>query len=589
MMRKPSESIIAWVVSSLALIWSGCAGLPVSPGLVENPADMVVYNARIFTSSQAQPAAEAMAVRDERIVYVGTDEGLAGFIGPQTQRINGKNRRITPGFIDNHCHVLWIGGFVYLMPPDLYACTDHAQLAAVLKRRAESDPEMPIIGGIGWRMEFVPGGVPKKEILDEIISDRPVILMSFSGQAGWMNSLAIRELERRNPVAFEELSPARDENGECTGECRHFHAINILDFYSFDELGTKVRDGFRGSIRNTLDEALSYGVTAMHDVQLYKEFLPFLIEFKESGGLDNVRIRGAYYIPPERLEDEHQLREDLMKWKQYGDAHNDPRFNMGESVKFYIDGTPDNHTAFFSKEYLNERGMLGEPVWTEEDFCRVVEIVDDLGIQACTHANGNAGIRRVVNAYEHVIHRSPDKDLRHRVEHCEFPDPLDIERMGRLGIPAAMQPVHFYGDRMVEEGVGIDRMQHYMPWRSLEKAGVRVSFGSDWCAGPNNPFYGLLISSLRMNYKGDDDWNETEKISLESGIRHWTIDSAHALHMENDIGSIEVGKFADFVMFNQDPLGINSWWFLLTHDLELGQMDRFVDMTVVGGRIVFKR
>lgn len=589
MRRTSSESIVVLLVLGFAMIWSGCTGLPTRSVGVEKPADMVVFNARIFTSNSTQPAAEALAVRGERLVYVGNDDGLATFIGPNTKRINAKNRRITPGFIDNHCHVLWIGGFVYLMPPDLYACNDHAQLAAVLKQRAAADPEMPIIGGIGWRMEKVPGGVPRKEILDDIISNRPVLLMSFSGQSGWLNSLAVRELERRDPNAFEELSPVRDENGECTGECRHFHAINIMDFYSFDDLGTKVRDGFRQSITNTLNEALSYGVTTMHDVQLYKEFLPFLIEFKRDGGLDKVRIRGAYYIPPERFEDEHQLRADLMEWKEIGDRHNDHHFNMGDSVKFYIDGTPDNHTAFFSKEYSNDRGSLGEQVWTEDDFCRVVEFVDEMGLQACTHAIGDAGIRRVVNAYENVIIRNPGKDLRHRVEHCEFPDPADIERMARLGIPAAMQPLHFFGDRTVEDGLGMERMQGYMPWRSLEKAGVRVSFGSDWCAGPNNPFYGLLIGSLRINCKMEKDWNESEKITLADGIRHWTIDSAHALRMDNDIGSIEVGKYADFVMFNQDPLRINSWWFLLTHELELGEMDHFVDLTVVGGNIMFER
>jgi len=127
------------------------------------------------------------------------------------------------------------------------------------------------------------------------------------------------------------------------------------------------------------------------------------------------------------------------------------------------------------------------------------------------------------------------------------------------------------------------------PWKSMEEAGVEMSFGSDWCAGPINPVYGLLVSSTRLNWRLKTDWGPREKIGIENAIRHYTIDSARALKLEEDIGSIEVGKYGDLVLWNTSPLKLSSWWFLLTHKLELGAMDEFVDMTVVDGRIVYRR
>ncbi|MBN1297852.1 amidohydrolase [bacterium] len=581
--------IFVWICIYLGgLMLTGCAGIGVFPRTSADPADLAICRAAIFTCNASQPEAEALAVKGNRIVYVGSNEGLTDYLGPSTRLINAKGRRITPGFIDNHCHVLWIGGLTYLMPADLYACADHAELAAVLKRRAAVDPELIFIGGIGWKMENIPGNIPRKELLDAIIPDRPVILMSYSGQCGWLNSMAIHQMESRNPAAFDELVPVRDGQGHCTGELRHFHAVNFLDFYPFEEMGEKTREGIMRSMTRALDDALALGVTCMNDVQIYRQFIPFILEFKDKGGLDKARVRCSYYIGHSRLVDEEQLRADLTEWKLLGSLYSDSHLIFGDSVKLYIDGTPDNRTAFLFEPYITDPETVGEPVWTEEEFRHVIQMVDAMGLQAVTHSIGDAGIHRVINAYEAVIVADPAKDLRHRVDHCEIPAVDDIGRMGRLGIPAAMQPTHFYGDAMIEEGFGVDRMQRFMPWRSLEKAGVPVSFGSDWCAGPINPIYGLLISAKRMNYKGKTDWNKAERIPLANGVRHWTIDSAHALHLEKDLGSIEVGKRADLVMFNEDPLVIDSIWFLLTHDIELGKLDDFVDLTIVDGKEVYR-
>jgi hypothetical protein len=553
------------------------------------PADVVVFNARIFTSSENPGEAEALAAKEGRIVYVGDHSGVADFAGPNTTMINGRGRFVTPGFVDNHCHPLWIGGIGYLMPNNLYACRNQEDIKAAVRQRAEDHPTLPFIGGIGWRMDQLPAG-PRKDILDTVVPDRPVILMSYSGQCGWLNSTAVRLLEQRNRLAFEELGPVRDpQTGECTGECRHFHAVNFLDYFTWNDLGATTEEGIMSAMTKTLEEALACGVTTMNDVQIYPQFVPLLLKFRDRGGLAKVRVRGSYYVGHARLQDETKLKADLAWWKETGARESDPHLILGDSLKFYIDGTADNQTAFLFEPYASNPSALGEPVWTQEEFNRVIEIVDAAGLQACTHACGDAGIHRAINAYEHARAVNGPRDARHRLDHCVLPTPADQNRMAQLGIHAAMQPAHFYGDAMIEQALGPERMNRFMPWRSLEQAGVTISFGSDWCVAPMNPVYGLLISGLRLNYKNDTDWGPGEFISIENGIRHWTRDSARALFMDRDIGSIEVGKYADVVVFNIDLRQIASPEFLLSHEIALGKLEGFVDLTVVGGTTVYRR
>ena len=571
------------------LLGAGCATAPKFDRAGTQPADTVIVNARILTSNPRQPHADSIAVKGERIAYVGPRSGVADYVGPQTEVIDGGGRLVTPGFVDNHCHALWIGGMTYLQPPELFACNTQEEVLAWVKRRAEENPDLPIIGGIGWRMSQLPEG-PRREILDAVVADRPVMLMGYSGQGGWLNSRAIEQMEARNPEAFERLAPVREPaTGRPTGECKHYHVVNYLEYWTWEELGPEVEEGVMGAMAKTLDEALSYGVTTMHDVQIYPQFIPAILKFRDRGGLDDVRVRGAYYVGHERLADEDKLKEDLRAWKKLRQTESGPNLVLGESVKFYIDGTADNKTLFLREPYLDDPTTCGRPDWTAEEFNRAVEIVDELGLQACTHACGDAGAVRVIDAYEHARRANGERDARHAIEHCEMPPPEEWPRMARLGILASMQPQHFYGDEMVEESLGHDRLQWRMAWRSLEEAGVKISFGTDWAAGPFNPAYGLLLAATRMNYKGKTDWGPREAIPVETAIRHWTAGSAYNVFMEDEIGTLEPGKYADLAMFNTDLRKMPTLWFLLTHDVGLGTLDHFVDMTMVGGRKVFER
>ena len=557
------------------------------PRTGSQPADWVIVNARIFTCDTNRPYADSLAVKGERIAYVGPRKGVLDYVGPATTLVNGRRRLVTPGFVDNHCHPLWIGGMAYLQPPELFACTNQNEVLEWVRQRAQNNPGLPLIGGIGWRMSQLPEG-PKKELLDAVVPDRPVMLMSYSGQAGWLNSKAIELMESTNSAAFERLVPVRDPvTGQCTGECKRYHVINFLDYYTWEELGAEVEEGIMAAMTAILEEALSYGVTTLHDVQIYPQFIPLILKFRDRGGLDKVRVRGAYFVGEERLEDEAQLRADLQAWKTLGAAESGPHLVLGESLKFYIDGTLDNYTAFLREPYANDPSTHGRPDWTAEAFNRVIEICDSYGLQCCTHDCGDAGAQRVIDAYERALLTNGMRDARHSLEHCEMPPPEDWPRIARLGLMASMQPQHFIGDEMVEKALGHDRLQLWMPWRSLEKAGVRVSFGTDWAAGPINPAYGLFIAALRMNYKGEQDWGPEQAVPIPRGIRHWTIDSAYGLFMENDIGSLTPGKYADLVVFNTDLRKMTSWWFLLTHEIGPGTLDDFVDMTMLGGKTVY--
>ncbi len=581
--------VMLLVILSMGFI--SCSGILKFTREGSNPADIVILNARIWTSDSLQPRAQAVAITGEIISYVGSNEGAMDFIGEDTQVIQARKRRITPGFVDNHCHVLWIGGLLALMPVDLYECNSLEDVAEVVRKTAEDKPDLPFVGGIGWKPEYLPNRTPTKEMLDEIVSDRPVILMSYSGQGGWMNSQAIDICSKADPNAFSYLAPVKDETtGDWTGEFKHFHAFNFLNFFTWDDLGEDGRRMFEDKIKEALHSGISTGVTAYHDVQIYDEFIPFLLDMNKKGEFNDVRVRLAYYIGHEELHNEEKLISNLKYWKGLDEKYSDDHFNIGNSAKMYIDGTADNLTCFMLEPFSSDPGNYGEPVWTQDEFDTLVNILDILKIQACTHSVGDAGIHRVINSYEKAIKKNSSIDARHRSEHCELPIPEDIERMAELGIYASMQPCHFYGcDEPIALALGEDRVKGIMPWNSLSEAGVSVSFGSDWCTSPFNPFYGLLIASKRMNYKNEMNWKKEEKVPIGDAINFWTIGSAKALFWDDKIGSIEVGKYADLVIFNTDPMEVGTLWFLLTHEIDLGTLDDFVDITMVGGKIVYKK
>lgn len=588
-MKTKGIIVLTFVFISLSLFFGACSSMKKYTRDGSQPAELVIANADIFTSNPDQPYAEALAVKDGRFTYVGDNKGVADFVGPDTRLIDGKGRTITPGFVDNHCHVLWIGGLFGLMA-NLYTDTNFEQVKATVNKFAEENPENPFIMGVGWKYDYFPNNMPTLALADSILSDRPMMLMSYGGNTGWVNTMAFNLMQERNPEAFQELHPGiNEETGEYNGLLMHFHAVDPFEYFSEEEVGPEVREKMYIAMDEILNEGLKYGVTAFNDVQIYNSFVPMLLEYKEKGGLDNVRARATYYVGCDALNDEEGLKEDLHYWLDLDEKYSDSHLRFGKSTKLYIDGVITSHTSLLLEPYCDRPGYYGEAVWTQEDFNRVIEIIDGMGMQCCTHACADGGIRRIVNAYEHAQKVNGKRDSRHRIEHGDLPHPDDIKRMGELGVYVAQQPCHFYGEDLTVAALGEERIQRIHPWQSYVDAGVNLSFGSDWCTAPYNPVYGLLIAGTRMNYTGKANWGPDEKIDIETAIEHYTIGSAKALMMEDEIGSIEVGKFGDFAIFNTDLLKMTSLWFLLTHKLDLGEMDDFVDMTIVGGEIVYEK
>jgi predicted amidohydrolase YtcJ len=587
-MIKPRDLYILFVLI-LALASASCSS---SHSNDVETADLIILNAYVFTSNVNQPQAEALAVKGERILSVGSKEEVLKHRGSKTRVLDAEGKMLVPGFIDNHVHSFWLGALTAI-EAQLFDARSFEEMRQIVVDFAAQNPDNPFVMALGWRYALVPGGKPTTAIADTILRDRPLILWSEDGHSGWVNTLALQILSTRNPAAFQWLTPQIDPSTQKpTGMLLHFFEFNPFDFFPFSELGANVKQRMFDRVIELIAEGVSYGITAAHDVQLYKSFLPWVEEFKTYSNYRNMRIRGAYYIAPHHLEDENALRSDLMAWRELGERLNDEYLILGDSVKLYMDGVSQNHTAFHSQPYADADGTFppnGFPIWTQGAFNRVMEIVDGMKIQAATHGCGNEAIRMIIDGYEHALQANGVWDARHRIEHNETPSATDRRRMARLGVFAANQPVHFVGSITLDTSLGAARMPTYMPWKDLEDAGVEMSFGSDGLPEPPpfNPLFGLLIATTRYDYTGTIRY-PGQAVSIENAIRHYTIGSARALKIDRDAGSLEKGKYADFALFSIDLRDIPKPEFLALHPLDGADWNKFVILTAVGGKIVYQ-
>ncbi len=555
------------------------------------PADTVILDGKVFTSNSKMPFAQALAIRDGRFVYVGTNSECLKYIGPNTKIIDADKAFITPGFVDAHTHLVWLG----ILSPVLlltYDATNLDELKTMVQNYAAQNPDLPFILAIGWSYDYIPGGIPTLSMADEILSDRALFLWSHDGHTGWVNTKALERMQSVNPTAFRHLTPVVDpETQKPTGILLHFYAINPFDFYPLEELGNDMISKMAAGLKASLNQALSVGVTTHRDVMIHRSVIPMLKTMNDAGCFEDVRVQGLYFINHYALEDEATLMENLSYWKQFGLDHSTDHLILGRSIKLGIDGVPSNHTAFLYEPYADDPDNCGVASWTAEDFNYLVAMIDRMQFQISTHAVGDAAITRVIDAYENALLTNGPWDSRHTIEHNSLIIDSDVNRMKNLGIYASVQPTHIYGTETGEKVLGTERFERLIPLRSLQKAGAPLAFGTDYSIVPVNPIYGLFVAATRLDYKGFPHTLEELKeiISVEDAIRHYTIGSAKALKMENEIGSVEVGKKADLVMFSIDLRDIVSFRFIWTYGIGLGAWDHFVLKTFVDGRIVYEK
>jgi predicted amidohydrolase YtcJ len=543
------------------------------------PADTVVIHARIYTVNEKQPWAEAVALRAGTVVAVGSEAEIGKLRGPNTKVIDAGGRLILPGFTD--CHIHFLDGSISLLQVNLDRAKTVGEIQQQVKAYAAEHPELPWVLGRGWQYTVFASGLPTKAALDEIIPDRPVYLESFDGHSWWANSKALKlagiTKESRNPPGGQFVrDPA---SGEPTGAVKEDAADAVvrraIPHPSHEQLLQALRRGMHEANAAGLTGAISPGGVSVEGG-----------DFSALDVYDELRRQGEltlrFYIGS-RLEPPAVSAEQIDRIDAARRRHHDDWIAAG-AAKFFLDGVIESHTAAMLAPYSDDPQQSGSLLWEPEKYKKAVAELDHRGIQVYTHAIGDRAIRLALDAYEDAANRNHTRDARPRIEHIENISAEDIPRFGKLGVIASFQPLHAYPDddvfKVWAPNIGPERAQRGWPWRSIEKTGGVLAFGSDWPIVTLNPWPGVQTALTRQTAEGEPPggWLPTERISLGDAIRAYTLGAAFAARREKTAGSLEPGKIADLIVLSQD--------LFMIEPTEIGKTE--VLLTMVGGKIVYQ-
>ena len=522
-----------------------------------NEADLLFVQGAVYTIDAARSWAQAVAVRGGRIVAIGNDDEVAELRGASTEVVDLGGRMLVPGFQDAHIHP--INGGLDMLRCNLHDVYGLDAYRERIRAYADSHPDVEWIVGAGYQLDVFPGGNPRADQIDDVISHRPVYLHNADGHGAWVNSRALERagITKDTPDPYDGRIE-RDPDGTPTGAL-HEGAMDLV----VPLLPVPKHEDLVRSLLVAQEYLHSLGITAWQDALIDSEQwgwnLPAYLETARDGRL-TARVIGALWW--ERHQGEEQIETLLAKREQ---AEGLERF-QATSVKIMQDGALENFTAAMIDPYLDADGNLTQdrgPSLIDPDILKsIVTRLDAEGFQVHFHVIGDRATREALDAIEAARRANGTNDHRHHLSHIEVIHPDDIPRFAELGVIANAQPLWAVNERQMSEltipFLGEPRSEWVYPFGSLVRAGATLAMGSDWFVSTPDVIEQLHVAVNRLPAPGSiygdevsDVFLPDERLDLVTALDGFTMGSAYVNHLD-DTGSIEVGKAADLAVIDRN-------------------------------------
>ncbi len=534
---------------------------------------MVLKNGVIYTVDISLPWAQAIVIKDGIVEFVGSDQEVESYLNSDSLVIDLAGKMVLPGFVDAHAHPSAAMDLVGNI--SLYSTENLDDYVQIITEFVKEHPEREFYRGSGWADTFFSNLGPDKESLDAILPNRPIALISYDGHSMWVNSTTLERArinkDTKDPDGGRiERDP---ETGEPSGTLREtaFKLIeDVIPKHSLEER------------KNALIEyqkmAAKAGITLVHDAMLDSVSITAYNELAEADQL-TMRFQGSITL---EADQEIQPQIELVLSEKENNTH--PYFRT-ISAKIFVDGVIEGGTAYLLEPYAHQPDFRGEPIWSPELLKKTCDALEKENIQIHLHVIGDAAARITLDALEYAREIHGERDSRHSVTHLHLVDPADIHRFKDLRIVGLPQPFWFKIDDYYHElalpYLGKERANRQYPMQSFIDAGVVMASGSDFPVTiPFDPLIAIQTGITRSTPKkagGEVLWPE-ERCNLEDLIRSFTYNGAYANFLEDEIGSLEVGKKADLIILENNLFDIPADQIAETKIL----------LTMVEGKVVYQ-
>ncbi len=535
------------------------------------PADLVLHRGKVVTVDEEFSFHEAVAVRGDKIVFVGSNQDVEKYILPSTTVIDLKGQLALPGLIDAHAHLHSLGD--ELTSLNVTGTTSYQEIIDAVAIRIQSrEPGEWIVGGRWDQNDWEDKAFPVHDPLSVVSPDNPVYLTRIDGNAAFANKKAMEiagiTKDTPDPVGGFII---RNENGEPTGVLVN-RAMNLVS----DNIPADSDEQFKQKFLKGVRSCLSVGLTGVHEAGIGPQHIDFYKNLIDNGQL-NIRV---YAMLGE--EKDLPLDMDLTDYfKKHRIEQHGRHMLSVRSIKLYFDGALGSRGAAFFEPYQDDPDNNGLLRITPEYITAISKAALEADMGVNTHCIGIRGNRLCLEAYEKALQEKPKPDHRFRIEHAQIIESQDVEKFSSLRIIPAMQPTHCTSDMyFVEERVGKERTKGAYAWRWFIDAGLFIPCGSDFPVESNNPLLGIYAAVTRQNPSGwpEGGWHPEQRMTIEEAIKGFTIWAAYGAFQEDVLGSIEVGKYADFTILDKDILEIAPKDILTTKTV----------YTIVGGKIRYR-